>query len=86
MESGYTAVAAESPGEQTSTLDMRIWAERYDRADFQSRTRKRSSSGTRSGSVPLCSSIPRTILRGIEGEPSWSAHQVHGQVSNLFAP
>ena len=34
------------------------------RGSFHSRTMNRSPSSTRSGSVPLCSRIPRMIVRG----------------------
>ena len=36
----------------------------HGRGSLHSRTLNRSSSSMRSGSVPLCSSMPRTILRG----------------------
>ena len=36
----------------------------HDLASFHRRTRKRSSSSMRSGSVPLCARIPSMILRG----------------------
>ena len=54
------AAGVERPAAGRTALDQGLRA----RASFHNRTVNRSSPSTRSGSVPLWSRIPRTILRG----------------------
>ena len=64
--SDFTLFATSSGGNLARhRCGWRQMANDYSGCCASSRTTKRSSSSTRSGSVPLCSLIPLTIFRGI---------------------